>query len=749
MKAIRVSLYVIAGVLVLLVLGGAIFALTFDPNRYKDEIERLVKERTGRTLRLAGDLEVALWPSLGARVNGVSLSERTVGQEFLAVDSAHASVALMPLLGGRAIVDAIRVSGLKARVVKEKDGTYNFSDLLEGGEKPPGGKPPPRPEEKGASRGIGFDIGTIVVENSAITYLDRASGQELSLTGVKLATGRIAERADGKLEIKATLQGRNPDMDAKLDVGAAYRFDLPAKSFALSGLDARVRGAAVGITGLDATARGDVAASPEKNEYRIKGFTLEVKGTKEKQALQARVAAPELVVTADAAKGAALTADVGLKDAARELQASLKVAGVQGSAKALALSQIVADVNLTEAGKPAVKIPISGTARADLEKQTATTELQAKFDESTIQAKLGLAKFSPPAYRFDVAVDRLNLDRYFPPEKEPVSTPSEGQAGEKPAAQAKPQADTPLDLSFLEGLDASGSVRLGNLQARGLQLANVKLEPRAANGRLEMPHSAHLYEGTASGMLAAQADGRVAVKETLNGVSIGPLLRDFAQKDTLEGRGTVALDVAGAGATVNALKKSLDGTARVNLRDGAIKGINLAEIFRRVRTTLAQQSAREEARQAQKTDFTELVATFTIKDGVAHNEDLDVKAPLFRITGKGDIDLGNSRIDYVTRAAFVATTKGQGGAELAQLSGLVVPVRLSGPFDALKYQVDYSGAATEFARSKAGERLRGRLEERLGLSRPGEKTDAPPAGQGGSTDSRLRELERLRGLLGR
>src|SRR5437899_12428082 len=101
MKAIRISLYVIGGLVVLLVLAVAIFAATFDPNRYKGEIERLVKERTGRTLELKGNLQVAVWPSLGANVNGVALSQRDPKQQFPSLDRAHASVALMPAAHGR------------------------------------------------------------------------------------------------------------------------------------------------------------------------------------------------------------------------------------------------------------------------------------------------------------------------------------------------------------------------------------------------------------------------------------------------------------------------------------------------------------------------------------------------------------------------------------------------------------------------------------------------------------------------
>jgi AsmA protein len=777
MKAIKISLYVIVGLVVLLVLAAAIFAMTFDPNRYKGQIERLVKDRTGRTLALRGDLQVALWPALGAKVNGVTLSEHASPDEFIALDSAHASVALMPLLHGNVVVDGIRVSGLKARIVKEKDGRFNFSDLIEAQPSDTGSAPKDKPQAKkpadqkaeerkeAGGSAVAFDIGAVQLERSAVSYLDKASGQELALSELSLSTGRIAERADGKLQLKGAAKGKNPDLDIKLDLAGNYKVDLPAKAFEIAKLDAKVNGAAAGITNLDLKAKGDVAANAEKNDYRVKGFALDLKGVKEKQNMEAHIAAPELVVAADKAKGAAITAELKMKDGQRDISANLKLAGVEGSAKSLVIPQLTADIAMTGPDLPqkSVKIPITGSARADLEKQTANADLNAKFDESTIQAKLGLAKFTPPAYQFDVNIDKLNLDRYTKQaEKKPVSTPTEEGKAAPPANNPQPaptaqkkEEDTPVDLSVLKGLNANGRLQVGALQANGVKLANVKAEVHAANGKLDIaPHSANLYEGSMQGALSAQADGHVTVKETLTGVAVGPLLRDAAQKDMLEGKGTVALDVNAAGKTVNTMKKSLAGTARVALKDGAIKGINLAEVFRRAKTALASSEQKAQAREAQQTDFSEMTASFVIKNGVAHNEDLDVKAPLFRISGKGDIDIGNSKIDYVTNATVVASTKGQGGKDLEQLSGLTVPVHLVGPFDALKYQVDYSAAATQFAKSKVGERLRGALEERLGIGKPAAGGDAasggqPAAPQGGQGSSGSSAVDRLKGLLGR
>src|SRR6266545_4498502 len=50
-------------------------ASTFNPNDYKANIIRAVQEKTGRTLQLKGDLKLAFYPSIGAKLGEASLSE--------------------------------------------------------------------------------------------------------------------------------------------------------------------------------------------------------------------------------------------------------------------------------------------------------------------------------------------------------------------------------------------------------------------------------------------------------------------------------------------------------------------------------------------------------------------------------------------------------------------------------------------------------------------------------------------------
>jgi AsmA protein len=565
-KPVKYTLLGLVTVIAVAVAGAVVFAVTFDPNRYKDDIERLVAEQTGRKLELKGPIKLAFWPSLGADVAGVTLSERDPKRQFVSFESAHGSVKLMPLLHGQYIVDSVRLSGLKANIVKGKDGRYNFSDLMEGEAKKPAAEKKPAKEEKSAP--VVFDVGSVSIERAAIAYSDLAAGQEYTLDLEKLKTGRIAKDAEGKLELAMVAKRKAPPLQARLSADGNYRFE-------------------------------------------------------------------------------------------------------------------------------------NGTFSANL---------NAKLDDSNIKTSFTL---SDP-YVFEASIDKINVDHYLGGEEKTAAKPAA-----KPAPSAKQEADSAVDFSALKGINAKGKLQVGALEVRGLKLADVSAQLNAANGRVALaPHSAKGYEGTIEGEVVVDANkNHVILKEKLSGISIGPILRDFAQQDRLEGKGELVLDVTSAGNTVSAMKRSLNGTAKVHLRDGAVKGINLGEILRKARSALgggAPSAAQGESAGASsdKTDFTELSGSFAIKNGIAHNEDLDAKAPLFRLGGAGDINIPASSLDYLAKASIVATAEGQGGRERDRLAGLTVPVRLSGPFDDLKYSVDYRGMAGAAAKSQAGEKVKERLEER-------------------------------------
>lgn len=363
-----------------------------------------------------------------------------------------------------------------------------------------------------------------------------------------------------------------------------------------------------------------------------------------------------------------------------------------------------------------LKVKFNGGVSADLDGAgKLDAKLGGEFDGSPFKLALAMPRLAPASYRFELDVQRLHLDRL------------RGRGGATPpSAPASP--NKPLDLSALRELEASGKLRIGALQVMNLELAQVRAELRAGGGRVLLnPLAAELYQGKLSGsasLSATSVPARVGLHSALEGVAIGALLKDFAGTDRLQGRGQVTLDVAGTVGTVGAMMKSLDGTARLALKDGAVRGVNVAQIIRVAKA--AHEAARRgggaatqvgNAARGEATDFSELTANFRIAAGVAHNDDLAAKSPLLRLGGSGDIDLGAGRLDYTVRATIVSSLEGQGGAELQGLRGQTVPIRLSGPFDAIGWRIDFGAMLKEAAQAeldRKGEQLEEDAKRRLG-----------------------------------
>jgi AsmA protein len=765
MKALKWILLIGGGLVVVVIVAVAIFAATFDPNQYKPQIVDLVKDRTGRTLTMDGKIGLTFFPRIGAEVEKVALSEPKSAKPFARIEEARVALALLPLLRKQVIVDQVTLSGLAVDLARYKDGRTNFDDLL--GEKKPE-KPAPKAEAP-AGPPLAIDIGGISLRNANIGWRDESDGTDVRLSNLNLKTGRIASGVPGQLELAAKIDGRQPQVALQVNLDTSYRLDFETQGLALSALDLKAAGDAPGLAGFDARLKGDtVDYDPQAGRIDLAGIEL---AAKSKDGLDAKLSIPKLQLAPDRAESKAITGAVKLAKPGQAIDAKLALSALEAKGKQIQFARLEVDLDaktgdLAVQGKlgtpvtlsldtkqiqlpgiagdlavsgpnipgKSLKAAVKGGARADWGKRNANAELALKVDESNIQAKVGVANWAQPAVNFDVVADRLNVDRYFPPAK-PGAAPA-GGAGAPAGGGAA--AEKPIDLAALKTLNATGNVKVGALQVQNIKADNVAAGIKAAGGRLDVsPMSASLYQGTLAGAAAVNANNNsFALKQTLAGVSIGPLLRDAANKDVLEGRGNVALDVTTAGNTVTALKKALGGTANVALKDGAIKGIDVAGTIRQARALLGSKGALEQAAKGgQKTDFTELTASFAIKSGVAHNEDLKAASPLLRLTGAGDIDIGESRMNYLAKATLVATSTGQGGKDAAQVAGVTVPVKVTGPFDAPSFSVDVGALATEAAKDA----LQRELERRLG---GGAKAGQPQPGGTGVEDA-------LRGLFGR
>ncbi len=725
-KTFKYVLWSAFAVLLVAVAGIAYIAATFNPNDYKDQIIKLVKDKKQRDLHLDGDIKLMFFPSIGANLGKVSLSEFKSEQQFASIDAAQVSLALMPLLSKQIVVNEVLVSGLTATVIKHKDGTTNIDDLLSKDQKPEDDK-----------QAVKFDIASVTVEKTNLTYRDEGTAAQYAIKDLNLKTGRIANGVPGKINLKANVQANQPKLDVNTQLATTLTFDLEKQQYQLADMSLQLDGAALNISELKLKASGDASADLQAQEFGANKFTLKVTGKQNKDNFDVSLDAPALSMTKEKFTGEKLTLNAKLDGALGNVVAALSLPDLQGNAESFKISALKLDVDVKQAEqafKVALSSPLSGnfkaqqfnlsnlvvavnatgdklpnksvssemkgSVQADLSKQNVQVNLAGGLLQSQIKAKVGVNGFSNPAITFDVDVDQFDADLYLP---------------KKTEAKAS-EPEKPLDLSALRTLNLDGSLRIGQLKVANVKASKVRLDVKARNGQVNVsPLSANLYQGSMNGSLGvnAQATPKISINQNLSGINVAALTKDAADFDTLEGKGNVMLNLTMQGNTVSSMKKAMDGNMSLNLADGAIKGINVAKQLRDAQGMMGKAQT-QTADQSEKTDFSELKASFKVNNGVAHNDDLSLKSPLLRMAGVGDINIGNDSMNYLAKATLAKTLEGQGGSN--DVGGITVPVRISGPFADLKYTLDFGAMVSDVAKQKVEakkEEIKTKLQDQL------------------------------------
>ncbi len=694
-KTVKTIAIAIAALLALLLVAAGIVAATFNPNDYKPQVIRMVQEKTQRTLVIPGDISLSFFPKIGAELGPLTISERNSNAEFAAVERAKVSLALIPLLSKRLVVDRVQVDGLRVNVTRFKDGSTNVDDLFANT------KPDEQKVGQPGEQALGWAIDSIHLRNAGVRFDDQQQARKVALSSLNLDTGKIASGAPSTLQFDARIQSDKPNIDARVSAKSGFSLDLDSKHYVLKEVEAELK-LTEGTRDVNAVLNvPSVESSP--TVFRLPALT--VNATIKDGKLDAKMQLSG-ALTGDTEKRLLSSPQFALTLSGKQDGTAINGAlttplSIDLKAEAITLPKLAADFTLPNPAGGTLHLKAGGNAVVNLAKKTASVAMNGSLDQSTFNAKLGVSAFSPLVSTWDIGIDRLDLDRYKSKTAAAVSAPAKGAA-----------AEPPMDFAVLQKLHASGSVRVGALKVANIKTSNVRVELRINDGRLvASPLTADLYGGDVTGAvtIVAGKPARYVLKQNLTGVQVGPLLKDAIGKDTLEGTGNVQLDVTTAGADFAQIKRNLNGSARLALRDGAVRGVNIAKAVRSAKAKLAQIRGEEGAQTGagsgnEKTDFSELSGSFRIVNGVAHNDDLAIKSPLIRVAGSGDIHLSDSRLDYLARTTVVPTLQGQGGPDLQALKGLTVPIRLSGPFEAINWRIDFADMVRELARQKLGER---------------------------------------------
>ncbi|HWG70502.1 MAG TPA: AsmA family protein [Steroidobacteraceae bacterium] len=607
MRTVKIVAGLVGGIIVLLVAALLAVWVFVNPNDYKGKIAAAVKESTGRKLNLNGDIKLSVFPWVALELGPASLGNPPgfSAEPFLAFNHAAVRVRLLPLLSKRLDIDRVQLDGLDLRLRKNAQGTGNWENFGKS-------QAAPATPEGGTSASLSRLAG-IAVTHGRVSY------QGMVVENIQLETGAFGGRGITPVSLKFDanrgVPGESLSFEAKFSLDAdpaAKQFKLAAVS--LSGMLGRANDGGPEHWEMTAPA---IEANLGAQTLAVPAFAMSYSSARVTGKLQATKIIDDLSMT-----GSVALAPLVLREFAPRLGIALPKTG---DPRALSQFSAAGDFSYAASGM-------------------RFENMQIQLDDSHLKGSVALLG-EPRALKFDLAVDKIDLDRYLP-----------GASG-APAAAPKAAAGSPAaaKADAAKPMDANGTLTLGAVHFSPLDLTSVRFTLASKGGVMRLfPSQALIDGGRYSGDITVDTRGAtpaLSLDEHLSGIDMTRLLANTSYKGRLSGHGNVNLKATARGAALDPVLKSLNGHFDANLTGGAIEGMDIAYEFGAAQALIHREAPT--GTNTKRTAFDAFKMSAEITNGVAKTSDLLISSPVLRVKGQGSANLPTKAIDFQVVASLL------------------------------------------------------------------------------------------------
>ncbi|MEZ8124297.1 AsmA family protein [Vibrio splendidus] len=665
------------------VVVAAILALVLlvNPNQFKPLIVEQAQKHTGLELVIEGDISWQFFPSIGFELGQTELRnpEGFTQPNLFKVDTVGVDVSVTPLFSNQLEIGNITLDGAEFYLETLKDGRKNI-DVLTQASAPQESEPvadassesTPAPQEQSATDASGWTINLagVTVSNALFEMDDKQAGSFTKLYDVSLNLSEFA--VDTWTTATFAASGENNQQKFSANGSAEFKLAEGFASYALRNIDLNAK-------------FNDPATSIESAKIGLNTFEFD-KVNQLTYAVIGNAAGLDL----DLKGGGELTVDSAIS------KVTLNKLTLDSTFKGDTLPQ------------SPMKVDMLSDLSFDLNKSHLSFVLEKlQANAIALDGKADVTLSEIPKVRFSLHSPNIDLDEFLGlgNTTETARTAPSGSAGGSTSnsGSSAPAKEVEPDLSALKTLDVKGDITIDKFKANNAKMQNVKTAFSVNRGIAELTSfTSNLYQGSISA--TAKLDARktpatYAAKKKIRGVKVQPLLVDVANNDMLEGTGNIDVNVKGKSLTPTGIKKNLVGTIVINFEDGAVNGINVAQLIRENYAKIKGEKV-ESTNEAQKTDFSAMKATLKVDKGWVSTNDLSAQSPLLRVTGQGKANFINETVDFLVRTSIVGSLEGQGGKNIDDLKDVTIPIKVTGQWADPKFTLVFDDVLKQKAQKE-------------------------------------------------
>jgi AsmA protein len=280
----------------------------------------------------------------------------------------------------------------------------------------------------------------------------------------------------------------------------------------------------------------------------------------------------------------------------------------------------------------------------------ALSSLNIELDGNVAEGALSYSTTGRGMLQGTLAVEKLDLSPY-------------ASAIRLSADNAREWDTQSLNLDWFNGWDADLRLSAATVHFTRSDLGRSVVAANLRSGRLVVTIlDSQSYHGSITGRISiGNVDGTAEIKSQMQfaNVDLEKCLSDLFGIRHLEGTGNLSFSLEASGANVAEIVRNLNGNVLVSANKGALAGINVEQLLRRLKRSPLSNNADF---RGGRTPFDKFNAGFRIVSGVATAEDVHLEGPGVQVVVNGTGSLVTRNLDFSGTASLVTAAADPNGS---------------------------------------------------------------------------------------